>query len=224
LNFFLIWTLVIGRNAFYIQPDEQNPFNEIQYNVYLMNKTHEDIFMVLAQDTVHAEDSIQVETLEGFVITGINNGFDSFYVQLRIDTVRSDGSDLGLNAIYGGFSHLNGDNMSQRYIFWKGTIVKGNNLHTSFNLYQNFPNPFNPVTTIKYDLPKNSNVTIIVYDLIGREVSRLVNNEFKNAGRYEINWNANNFASGVYIYRIQVRQAGSPTAEFVETKKMVLLK
>lgn len=93
-----------------------------------------------------------------------------------------------------------------------------------FNLYQNYPNPFNPLTKIKYDLPKNSNVTIVVYDLLGREVTKLVNNEFKTAGRYEINWNAVNYASGVYIYRIHVRQAGSSTVDYVSTKKMVLVK
>jgi len=86
-----------------------------------------------------------------------------------------------------------------------------------FNLYQNYPNPFNPVTTIKYDIPKTSNVTIVVYDLLGREVTRLINNELKNSGRYAINWNANNYASGVYIYRIKA-------GDYISVKKMVLVK
>ncbi len=98
-----------------------------------------------------------------------------------------------------------------------------------FNLYQNFPNPFNPITKIKYDIPPSKGargmiVKLIVYDIIGREVAVLVNNEFKTAGRYEINWNAINFASGVYIYRIQARQVGSSTGDYVSTKKMVLVK
>jgi hypothetical protein len=92
-----------------------------------------------------------------------------------------------------------------------------NNLPTAYNLYQNYPNPFNPITTIKYDIPNKSNVTLIVYDLLGREVTRLVNNEMKNAGRYEIKWNANNYASGVYIYSIQA-------GDYVSVKKMVLVK
>ncbi len=86
-----------------------------------------------------------------------------------------------------------------------------------FALYQNFPNPFNPVTLIKYDLPKDVNVTVKIYDLLGREVDVLVNNELKKAGRYELNWNAGNYASGVYFYRIE---AGS----YVNSKKMVLVK
>jgi len=98
-----------------------------------------------------------------------------------------------------------------------GISNNGNGIPVSYNLYQNFPNPFNPETKIKYDLPKNTNVTIKVYDLLGRLVSTLVNNEFRNAGRYDVIWNANNFASGIYIYKIE---AGT----FIETKKMVLVK
>ncbi|MBL8017317.1 MAG: T9SS type A sorting domain-containing protein [Ignavibacteria bacterium] len=86
-----------------------------------------------------------------------------------------------------------------------------------FKLYTNFPNPFNPATLIKYDLPKDVKVTIRIYDLLGREVATLLNNEFKYAGRYELTWNASNYATGVYIYRIEA-------GEFVSTKKMVLIK
>ena len=93
-----------------------------------------------------------------------------------------------------------------------------------FSLSQNFPNPFNPATIIKYDLPKDVKVTVKIYDLLGREVTTLVNNEFKHAGRYQLNWNAGKYASGVYIYRIEVRQAGSATVDYVSTKKMVVLK
>jgi photosystem II stability/assembly factor-like uncharacterized protein len=92
-----------------------------------------------------------------------------------------------------------------------------NDIPSLFNLYQNYPNPFNPVTKIKYDLPRNTNVTIKVYDLLGREVTTLINNEFRNAGRYEVSWNASNYASGVYIYRIKA-------GDFVSVKKMVLIK
>lgn len=92
-----------------------------------------------------------------------------------------------------------------------------NSIPREFKLYQNYPNPFNPVTLIKYDLPKEVNVTIKIYDLLGREVATLVNNELKKAGRYELNWNAGNYASGVFFYRIE---AGS----YVNSKKMVLVK
>ena len=98
------------------------------------------------------------------------------------------------------------------------TSVKntGSNLPTSYTLYQNYPNPFNPSTIISYSIPKSSMVTIKVYDVLGREIETLVN-EQKIPGNYNITFNAGKLASGVYLYRIQ---AGN----FWETKKMMLLK
>jgi hypothetical protein len=86
----------------------------------------------------------------------------------------------------------------------------------SYSLSNNYPNPFNPSTKIKYSVPQSSNVAIKVFDILGREVYKLVNDE-KPAGYYEIEFNASSLTSGIYFYRLQ---AGS----FVETKKMVLLK
>ena len=85
-----------------------------------------------------------------------------------------------------------------------------------YRLEQNYPNPFNPSTTLKYEIPKESYITLKVYDILGREVATLVNKEQK-AGYYEVDWNAVSNSSGVYFYRIQA-------GEFVETKKMVLLR
>ena len=85
-----------------------------------------------------------------------------------------------------------------------------------FRLYNNFPNPFNPSTNIKYDLPKESFVVIKVYDILGRDVATLVN-EKQSSGRYNIKFDASNLASGMYVYRIE---AGS----FVKSRKMMLLK
>ena len=87
---------------------------------------------------------------------------------------------------------------------------------TEFELSQNYPNPFNPSTIIEYTLPMESHVNIKVYDIIGREIATLVNEE-KTPGTYSVNFNASKFASGFYLYRMQ---AGS----FVETKKLILMK
>jgi hypothetical protein len=83
-------------------------------------------------------------------------------------------------------------------------------------LQQNYPNPFNPSTTITYELPKSSDVRLIVYDLLGREVSVLVN-ERMHAGTHEVQVDARNLASGVYVYHLQ---AGA----FMSTKRMLILK
>lgn len=89
-------------------------------------------------------------------------------------------------------------------------------LPTEFALFQNYPNPFNPTTNIKFDLPKESNVTLKVYNILGEEVATLVN-KVMPAGHQVVTFDASRLASGMYIYRIQ---AGN----FVQVKKMLLMK
>jgi hypothetical protein len=85
-----------------------------------------------------------------------------------------------------------------------------------FKLYANYPNPFNPTTTIAYDLPDAGNVRLIVYDVLGREVTRLVDNE-QRAGRYKVVFDATTLASGFYVYRLEAN-------DFSEVHKMILVK
>ena len=88
-----------------------------------------------------------------------------------------------------------------------------------FSLKQNFPNPFNPSTKIRFEIPSNQNnnkpkVLLGIYDILGREVAVLIN-ESLSPGRYEVNWNASNYASGIYFYKIIA-------SEFSQTNKMIL--
>jgi len=87
---------------------------------------------------------------------------------------------------------------------------------TEFELAQNYPNPFNPSTTIQYGIKERSSVELILYDILGAQVTVLVNEE-QDAGFYNVNFNAGRLASGVYLYRIQA-------GDFIQTKKMVLMK
>ncbi|PJB00437.1 MAG: hypothetical protein CO128_00590, partial [Ignavibacteriales bacterium CG_4_9_14_3_um_filter_30_11] len=80
---------------------------------------------------------------------------------------------------------------------YKQIVYNQNIVINSYDLAQNYPNPFNPSTVIKYQLPEQGFVTLKIYDILGREVKTLVN-EFKSKGRYSINFNAGNLASGVY--------------------------
>jgi flagellar hook assembly protein FlgD len=94
-------------------------------------------------------------------------------------------------------------------------------LAITYNLYNAYPNPFNPVTTLHYDLPENGLVNITIYDMVGRVVSNLVSSQ-QRAGYKSIQWNATNSAgqpisAGLYLYTIKA-------GEFRQTKKMVLLK
>ena len=83
-------------------------------------------------------------------------------------------------------------------------------------LEQNYPNPFNPATTINYQLPQNGFVTIKIYDVLGKEVATLVN-EQKKQGKYKLNFNASGFASGIYICQLRVNN-------YLSSRKMLLLK
>ena len=91
-----------------------------------------------------------------------------------------------------------------------------NNIPEKFSLSQNYPNPFNPVTKIKYTVPKNSFVTLKVFDIIGREIRTLVNEE-KSPGEYIIDFDASNLPSGVYFYKIF-------SDKFSDVKRMILVK
>jgi len=127
------------------------------------------------------------------------------YVTDGIDTVEADNAPFTV-VIDGGYA------MST---FSEALIPE------AFALHQNYPNPFNPITTLRYDLPENSFVNITVYDLLGKKVKTLVNTT-QNAGFKSVIWNATNnqgnpVSAGVYLYKIQA-------GEFVQTKKMVLLK
>jgi len=97
----------------------------------------------------------------------------------------------------------------------KNTKKTNANVPRSFKLHQNYPNPFNPTTTIKYEIPKDAEITIQVYDLLGREVFSI--NEYKKAGSYEVKFDGANLASGMYLYSFE-------TNGYKDTKKMVLLK
>ena len=91
-----------------------------------------------------------------------------------------------------------------------------NQVPNKFELYQNYPNPFNPVTTIKYDIIKSQDVKLAVYDILGREVATLVN-EQQQPGSYEIKFDATNVSSGIYFYQLKA-------GDFIDTKKMILIK
>jgi len=97
-----------------------------------------------------------------------------------------------------------------------GVDTRTHQIPQTYALFQNFPNPFNPMTTIKYDIPGISFVTLKVYDILGNEIATLVYEE-KPAGSYEVEFNASIPPSGVYFYRLQA-------GDYLETKKMILLR
>ncbi len=94
---------------------------------------------------------------------------------------------------------------------------KGTETPHEYSLSQNYPNPFNPNTKISFTIPKDIKVTLVIYDILGREITKLVNNELKQTGIHTYDFNASKLASGIYFYSII-------TNEFKQTKRMVLIK
>ena len=127
-------------------------------------------------------------------------------------------------ATFPGYFNFTVDMSIDGIIYWSDstklvlTGVEENitSLPTVYSLEQNFPNPFNPSTTIRYSLPSSANVKLSVYDLLGREIATLVNEE-QSAGWKEVQWNAGRVSSGIYFYKLT-------TGSFVEVKKMMVLK
>ena len=124
---------------------------------------------------------------------------------------------------YPGVSLWEYNQISHQYVWdeyaasWQPTSISENlNVPNEYNLAQNYPNPFNPTTSISYSIPKAGHVSLKVYDLLGREVATLVDEE-KISGSYQVSFNAANLSSGVYFYRLQ-------SNSFDETRKLILLK
>lgn len=142
-------------------------------------------------------------------------------------------SGKGNNIIYAAGGYTNTGVGTTEYITFSqidgpcqnmvGINGNGNSIPDRFELKQNYPNPFNPSTKISFSLPIGGNVNISVYDAAGRIVSEIVNSEY-SPGNHSVDFDAGGLSSGVYIYKISVRQAGTSTSDFTDARKMVLIK
>jgi hypothetical protein len=127
---------------------------------------------------------------------------------------------------------MSGDIIEHKYnIYEKITNKSLNHIYSitkegkpaQYSLSDNYPNPFNPVTNIGYELPNDAFVKIRIFDILGREVSMLVN-EFKSAGRYIVTFNASNLPSGIYFYKLEAKEQTGSNKMFTLVKKMLLVK
>jgi hypothetical protein len=121
---------------------------------------------------------------------------------------------------YFGPGIILGENKTVLFYYLVVSVGEESSEINDLQLYQNYPNPFNPSTTIKYQIPELSFVTLKIYDVLGNEIATLVNEE-KPAGSYEINFNAANLSSGIYIYQLS---AAGEAGRFIKTRKMILLR
>ena len=155
-------------------------------------------------------------------LTKADSNYTAHVTQLVKNFLSPLGIELVGNKLYVMETGLNYNNNSPK--LYEVTLPEDNptavnnqgNILLSFKLYQNYPNPFNPVTSIDYTVPKSNFVTLRVYNLLGEEVSTLVN-EVKQSGKYEVKFNGSDLTSGVYFYQMK---AGN----FSDTKKFILMK
>jgi len=138
------------------------------------------------------------------------------------DTIKSVNNLKNLRTYYWRVKALNEIGWGEFSEWFKFTtiglssVLVNNEIPKKYNLYENFPDPFNPLTSITFDIPKSTNIKIIIYNALGKKVTTLVNEKL-SAGSYEVDWDASGYPSGVYFYKLE-------TEEFTNTKKMVLLK
>ncbi len=190
--------------------------DDVPYSLALDNSgaayiTGSALFAATSQDIVTIKydssgSQIWLVNFNGVVANGIDQG-------------HSVAVAPGGNVIVAGYSqgaNTGDDCTTIMYSQPFGIRQISNQVPSAFKLTQNYPNPFNPSTKINFALPKPELVKIVVYDILGREVATLVNENLK-PGAYLVDWNASNYSSGVYFYRLE-------TDGFIETKKMILVK
>jgi hypothetical protein len=187
--------------------------NVINSNKYLVSTT----CVTSAVDTVEAKELL-VDSVGNIIKSKILNQNDWSYIK---QTYVINENDI---IMIGEADYLN-PNFQNTWVVRTDTdfscpligIKKiSNKIPDDFHLYQNYPNPFNPKTIIKYQLAKNSEVKLVIYDVLGRAVTTLVN-EKQTPGTYQVEWNGSDFASGIYFCKLKIEN-------FSQTKKMVLIK
>jgi len=151
---------------------------------------------------------------------GINN--ESELVMIRYDGTQGIWEELETtvntqgNTMTAQTQHFSGFAAANPVVATDNEEISNSGIPEDFRLKQNYPNPFNPTTTIEYALPQTTQVTLTVYDVLGREVATLVNRR-QSAGTHSIQFDASRLASGMYLYRIEA-------GDFVQTRKLMLVK
>jgi len=181
------------------------------YNVVQESATHYFMEAMIPLDSVMFEGDPRFHPEKGMKIP----------IELLVDdrdvTAGLDGS-IAFSPFYNGWAWMLPNTWAETWIGDQITAVSEEtpSVVKNYELMQNYPNPFNPSTTIKFAMVKSGHATIKVYDVLGREVSTLLNEEL-SAGQHQVNFNASSLSSGVYYYTLK-------TGDFTSTRKMMLIK
>jgi hypothetical protein len=176
----------------------------LPYNDVILNITHvEKEFWFSRVDRIYYSS----DDGNNFVLQHISPNDTDVYRQINLKKVDNQIVGWAVRQWAGGIS---------KYTAPIGIKPISSEIPNKFELFQNYPNPFNPSTLINYQLPVSNNVKLVIYDLVGREVTTLVN-EKQQAGKYQVTFDASNYASGVYFYKLV-------SGDFTQIRKMVVLK
>ena len=179
----------------------------VSFKIELIDNSTNEVLGVFDEITQNNQNLVAYENISYQINT---SGIGNRTVRLRL-TVNENLSvaNYSLSKIYSDGGSLSKSKIKE--VSWNGSLTV-----KEYSLEQNYPNPFNPRTNIKFQLPKSGFVTLKVYDILGKEITTLIN-EDKAQGQYEVNFDASSLASGVYIYKINA-------GDFNSTKKMILVK
>ncbi len=197
---------VLGQTTYYLQPGTKG--NQVKLTVANIsdNNNADNVVVTLSRKSPSLNFENEADTISLIEATKEKEAIFKFEVKRNTPVNTQDSIEFSIG-------DANGIMMMKTFVF--------NFLAPKeFKLEQNFPNPFNPSTTIQYQLPAAAKVTLKIYDILGREVATLVN-EKQDAGYKEVKFNANRLASGMYIYRLS---ATGGADKYVSTKKMLMIK
>jgi hypothetical protein len=179
------------------------------------------VFLCFGIYTLFAEYQIK-GSLSAAAKSSTENG--NFHIASRVGgsiSGRSGNSSIRINSGFGSFGRAVRAGENSEIAVSAETLTGDNerlqNVPTEFRLYENYPNPFNPATTIRFDIPRATAVTIRIYDIRGQEVASFLNGKNMEPGSYEMQFDASGLSTGIYIYRIT---AGA----YQNVKKMMLMK
>jgi hypothetical protein len=193
---------LFSQTIYEVQPGTKG--NEIKLTVANVSETDPatNVNVLLTRKSSSLNFSKEEETIEMIEAKAEAGALFTFDVNRNAPINKKDTIDFMISSLDG--------------IMMMKTLIFNYTGPKEFKLEQNYPNPFNPTTKIQYQLPQNAKVTLKVYDILGSEIATLINEE-QEAGYKEVQFNGNNIASGMYVYRLQVEN-------YVSVKKMMLVK
>lgn len=208
ITIILLSTIIAAQNTYNVQPGVKNNQIVLELSNVSPTESANNIEVKLIRNSKYLSFNQTEKMIENIAQGTETEAAFTFDVKYNIGNAEADTIEFIIT--------------NNKSVFLTKQFILQYTLPTEFKLEQNYPNPFNPTTKIRFSIPNVgmglalSTITLKVYDILGNEIATLIN-EQKAPGYYEMDFNASNYASGVYIYRLQ-------SGNFISIKKMMVLK